>query len=160
MKPDIATHDYLRKLHQTDELAWYETTLKIIQSHDLEKIDLDSLTEVLEDLVKETKRSSASFLEKIIRHLLLIEYWEVEKNYNYRHWGSEVVDFRNQLEIDMTANLYQYLEENIEKIYRRAVKYVIVKTGLKKDKFPTQYSYSLGQLINSDWLPYEINAVD
>ncbi len=160
MKASILTDNALRELYQTDDLAWYEMTLKIIQSRDLEKLDLESLTEVLEDLVRNTKRSGASFLEQIIRHLLLMEYWETEREYNYRHWGSEIVNFRNQLEIDMTTNLYQYLEENIEKIYKRAVKYVVVKTGFKKDNFPSQCPYTLEQLINSDWLPSEINSVE
>ena len=157
MKATILTHNDLRKLYQTDDLAWYEMTLKIIYSHDLQKLDLESLTEVLEDLVRNKKRSGESFLEQIIRHLLVIEYWETERDYNDRHWGSEIVNFRNQLEIDMTTNLYQYLAENIEKIYKRAVKYVIVKTGLKKDKFPAQCPYTIEQLINSDWLPCDIN---
>lgn len=159
MKIDTLTHDYLRELYKNDDLAWYEITLKILQSNDLEKLDLDSLTEVLEDLVRNTKRSGASLLEQIIRHLLLLEYWETERNYNYRHWASEIVNFRNQLEIDMTTNLYQYLEANLDTIYRRAVKYVMVKTGLKQEKFPDKCPYNLDQLVNSDWLPSEINSV-
>ncbi len=58
----------------------------------------------------------------------------------------------------MTTNLYQYREENFEKIYKRAVKYLIVKTGLKKDKFPGQCPYTIEQLINSDWLPCDMNS--
>jgi hypothetical protein len=159
MNTDLLNNNSLRELYNNDYLAWYETTLKTIQSHDLEKLDLDSLTEVLEDLVRNTKRSGASFLEQIIRHLLLIEYWETEKDYNYRHWASEIVNFRNQLEIDMTTNLYQYLEENLDKIYKRAVKYVTIKTGIKKEKFPNQCPYNIEQLINSDWLPSNTNTV-
>jgi hypothetical protein len=153
MKTNLLTHHQLKKLYQTDDLAWYETTLKIIKFHHLESLDLDSLAEVLENLVRDKKRSGASFLEQIIRHLLLIEYWEMQKDYNYRHWASEIVNFRNQLEIDMTTNLYQYLEKELDRIYKRAVRYVIIKTGLSKETFPTKCPYNMEQLLDNDWLP-------
>ncbi len=155
METNRLTHHSLRELYQTDDLAWYEITLKAIQSHHLEELDLESLAEVLENLVRDKKRSGASFLEQLVCHLLLIEYWETERDYNYRYWASEIVNFRNQLEIDMTSNLYQYLEKDLDKIYQRAVKYVIVKTGLTKESFPTKCSYNIKQLIDSDWLPYQ-----
>lgn len=153
MDSNLLTDHSLRQLYQTDDLAWFETTLKTVQSHRLEALDLDSLAEILEELVRDKKRSGESFLEQIIRHLLLIEYWENERDYNYRYWASEIVNFRNQLEIDMTTNLYQYLEQHLEKIYKRAVKYVIVKTGFTKETFPTKCPYNIEKLINSDWLP-------
>lgn len=148
---DLMTTD-LRKLYQTDYLAWYEATLELIKCNRLDKLDLDSLSEVLKDLVRDTKRSGASFLEQIIRHLLMIQYWKTEREYNYRHWGGEVVNFRNQLEIDMTSNLHKYLEANLDKIYQRALKYVIIKTGLKKEIFPDKCPYTLEQLIDSDFI--------
>jgi hypothetical protein len=104
----------LRKLYATDYLAWYEKTLKIARSGDRDALDLESLSEVLEDLVRETKRSGRSFLKNIIVHLLLIQYWRAERDYNYRHWRSEIANFRDELAIDMTKNLRKYLDENLE----------------------------------------------
>ena len=149
---NLISHE-LRELYETDYLAWYEKTLEMVKSRRLDELDLESLREVLENLVRDTKRSGASFLEQIIRHLLMIEYWETERDYNYRHWAGEIVNFRNQLEIDMTANLRKHLQSNLEKIYQRAIKYTVVKTGFKKAIFPEQCPYTLEQLTNSDWLP-------
>ena len=143
----------LKNLYETDYLAWYEATLEIIKSRRLDELDLDSLSEVIENLVRDTKRSGASFLEQIIRHLLMIQYWEAERTYNYRHWVGEIINFRNELEIDMTTNLRKYLNNNLDKIYKRAVKYVGGKTGLSKAIFPEKCPYTLDQLIESDWLP-------
>ncbi|HAC61990.1 MAG TPA: DUF29 domain-containing protein [Cyanothece sp. UBA12306] len=151
MKASNLINTDLRKLYETDYLAWYETTLEIIKYQRLDELDLDSLIEILEDLVRNTKRSGASFLEQIIRHLLMIEYRKTEREYNYRHWGAEIVNFRNQLEIDMTTNLQKYLEDNLDQIYQRALQYVIIKTGLKKETFPNECSYTVEQLINNDF---------
>ncbi|MBE9250420.1 DUF29 domain-containing protein [Dolichospermum sp. LEGE 00240] len=146
----------LKKLYKSDYLAWYEMTLEQIKNDQLNDLDVDSLSEVLENLVRDTKRSGESYLRQIIIHLLLIEYWEAE-SINRRHWAAEIVNFRNELETDMTRNLRKHLNEEKENNYQKAIKYVIAKTGLKKNTFPEQCPYTLEQLINDDWFSDTIN---
>jgi len=146
----------LKKLYKSDYLAWYEMTLEQIKNDQLNDLDLDSLSEVLENLVRDTKRSGESYLRQIIIHLLLIEYWEAE-SINRRHWAAEIVNFRNELETDMTRNLRKHLNEEKENNYQKAIRYVIAKTGLKKNTFPEQCPYTLEQLINDDWFSDTIN---
>jgi hypothetical protein len=146
----------LKKLYKSDYLAWYEMTLEQIRNDQLNDLDLDSLSEVLENLVRDTKRSGESYLRQIIIHLLLIEYWEAE-SINRRHLAAEIVNFRNELETDMTRNLRKHLNEEKENNYQKAIKYVIAKTGLKKNTFPEQCPYTLEQLINDDWFSDTIN---
>ena len=146
----------LKKLYKSDYLAWYEMTLEQIKNDQLNDLDLDSLSEVLENLVRDTKRSGESYLRQIIIHLLLIEYWEAE-SINRRHWAAEIVNFLNELETDMTRNLRKHLNEEKENNYQKAIKYVIAKTGLKKNTFPEQCPYTLEQLINDDWFSDTIN---
>jgi Domain of unknown function DUF29 len=153
---EILITNTLKDLYISDYLAWYEMTLEQVKNHQLNDLDLDSLSEVLENLVRDTKRSGESYLKQIIIHLLLIEYWESE-NINYRHWAAEIINFRGELEIDMTGNLRKYLGKEKENTYRKALKYVIAKTGLNKNIFPQQCPYSLEQLIDNDWFPDNIN---
>jgi len=107
-------------------------------------------------LVRDSKRSGESYLRQIIIHLLLIEYWEVE-SINRRHWAAEIVNFRSELETDMTTNLRKHLNQEKENNYQKAIKYVIAKTGLKKNIFPDQCPYTLEQLIDDDWFSDTIN---
>jgi len=106
--------------------------------------------------LRDTKRSGESYLRQIIIHLLLIEYWEAE-SINCRHWAAEIVNFRSELETDMTTNLRKHLNEEKENNYQKAIKYVIAKTGLKKNIFPEQCPYTLEQLIDDDWFSDTIN---
>ncbi|WP_254446792.1 DUF29 family protein [Dolichospermum sp. UHCC 0259] len=57
----------------------------------------------------------------------------------------------------MTRNLRKHLNEEKENNYQKAIKYVIAKTGLKKNTFPEQCPYTLEQLINDDWFSDTIN---
>jgi hypothetical protein len=132
----------LKNLYKSDYLAWYEMTLEQIKNNQLN--------------VRDTKRSGESYLRQIIIHLLLIEYWELE-SINRRHWAAEIVNFRSELETDMTTNLRKHLNEEKENNYQKAIKYVIAKTGLKKNIFPDQCPYTLEQLIDDDWFSDTIN---
>jgi len=105
----------MRDLYELDYLAWYEKTLEQLKNNDSNELDLESLSEVLENLVRDTKRSGESYLRQIIIHLLLIEYWESEK-INRCHWAAEIINFRSELETDMTTNFKKHLDlvkENI-----------------------------------------------
>ena len=142
----------MRDLYELDYLAWYEKTLEQLKNNHSNELDLESLSEVLENLVRDTKRSGESYLRQIIIRLLLIEYWESEK-INRCHWAAEIVNFRSELETDMTTNLKKHLDLVKENIYQKALKYVIKKTELNKTLFPIQCPYSLEQLLDDDWFP-------
>jgi len=145
----------MRDLYKLDYLAWYEKTLEQLKNNDSNELDLETLSEVLENLVRDTKRSGESYLRQIIIHMLLIEYWESEK-INRCHWAAEIVNSRSELETDMTTNLRKHLELVKENIYQRALRYVIKKTELNKTLFPLQCPYSLEQLLDDDWFPQPV----
>ena len=145
----------MRDLYELDYLAWYEKTLEQLKNNHSNELDLESLSQVLENLVRDTKRSGESYLRQIIIHLLFIEYWESEK-INRCHWAAEIVNFRSELETDMTTNLKKHLDLVKENIYQKALKYVIKKTELNKTLFPIQCPYSLEQLLDDDWFPQAV----
>ncbi|ACK65444.1 protein of unknown function DUF29 [Rippkaea orientalis PCC 8801] len=96
----------LKTLYQID--AWVEETIKLLKNKQFEQLDLEDLIEELEDLGSEKKYRVESLLEQVIRHFLLLDYWESERNYNKAHWESEIVSFQNQLESYLTTNLSHY----------------------------------------------------
>jgi hypothetical protein len=150
------TKTSLKDLYELDYLAWHEKTLELIKSKNVTALDLENLSEVLENLVRDIKRSGESYLKQIIIHLLLIEYWESEK-FNHRHWCAEIINFRDELERDMTANLRKHLEKKRESIYQKSFKYVVMKTGLNNKIFPHQCPYSLEQLLDENCFPDNLN---
>jgi len=83
----------------------------LLRNHQFQQLDLEHLIEELEDLGKEKKNAVASLLEQVIRHLLLLQYWTKETEYNTINWQEEIYNFRTQLKREMTTNLRNYLEE-------------------------------------------------
>ena len=141
--------DKLKELYESDDYLWIEETVKLLKGKRFDELDLENLIEELEDLGSEKRYKVESLLQQIIRHLLLLESWHNEYERNYRHWRSEIFSFRDQLKDRMTSNFYNYLEENLATIYRKARKYVQNTSGL--DTFPQDCPYKLEQLLDDDW---------
>ncbi len=144
-------HD-LKQLYEIDDSQWLGETVSLLRNHQFSQLDLEHLIEELEDLGKEKKNAVASFLEQVIRHLLLLQYWTKEAEYNTIHWQEEIYNFRTQLGRKMMANLRNYLEEELNSIYQDALGFVKIKT-VNTVIFPSQCPYSLEQLLDRSWLP-------
>jgi hypothetical protein len=80
----------LKTLYETDDAEWLQETVKLIKNHQFEQLDIENLIEELEDLGKEKKNAVVSLLEQIIRHLLLLQYWTGEADYNRVHWEEKI----------------------------------------------------------------------
>ncbi|AKV70919.1 DUF29 domain-containing protein [Microcystis panniformis] len=142
----------LKQLYELDDSQWLGETISLLRNHQFQQLDLEHLIEELEDLGKEKKNAVASLLEQVIRHLLLLQYWTKETEYNTINWQEEIYNFRTQLRRKMTANLRNYLEEELNYVYEDALGFVKIKTA-NTMIFPSQCPYSLEQLLDRDWLP-------
>ncbi|MGY6528640.1 MAG: DUF29 domain-containing protein [Cyanobacterium sp.] len=141
----------LQELYKIDDYLWIQETLKLLKEKKFDKLDLENLIEELDDLGSEKRHKVESLLQQIIRHLLLLEYWEEERERNYRHWRSEVTNFRGQISKRMTTNFYNYLSNSLNEIYEDAFLYVVDKSGL--NIFPSQCPYTIDQLLDKRWFP-------
>lgn len=144
----------LQSLYDTDYLEWLSKNIELLKSRRFNELDMYHLLQEFESLGNSEKRAVESLLENIIIHLLLIEYWEQEREYNLRHWAGEIVNFRNQLQRRLSTNLRNHLRQNLEMIYHGSVKVVAVKTGITPTIFSAQCPYTIEQLIDSDWIPF------
>jgi hypothetical protein len=142
----------LKTLYEIDDSLWLEETIELLKAKKFDALDLDNLIEELEDLGNEKRFRVASFLQQIIRHCLLLQFWTREKEYNQAHWQAEIVSFQYQLKRYLTTNLRQYLEQEFEQIYFESVRYVRQKTD-NKVNFPDICPYSLEELLDPNWLP-------
>lgn len=142
----------LKHLYEIDNERWLNITIKLLKEKRLEELDLEHLIEVLEILSRRDKLAVESFLEQIIRHLLLLQYWHEQSDYNTNHWQAEIMSFKTQINEYLTTNLQKHLQENHLQIYQKALKYVKQKTGYSTN-FPEECPYTLEQLLQINWLP-------
>ncbi len=103
----------LKKLYDSDYDRWLTEMVKLLKNRDLEKLDYDNLIEELEALGRSEKNAVKSLLLQIIIHLMLYQFWELEKERNANHWAAEIITFRVQLEDKLTTNLRNYLADEL-----------------------------------------------
>ncbi len=147
-----SNQNQLKNLYEIDEHLWLEETIKILKEKRLDELDWENLIGELESLNKKDKNRVSSFLEQIIRHSLLLQYWTIEQERNKNHWRAEILDFRTQLRKYLTTNLHNYLANELNIIYQDALGYVREKTGFSVD-FPEECPYTLEQLLDKKWFP-------
>jgi len=142
----------LQDLYDSDSYLWLESTLALLRRGEFDRLDLAHLIEELEDLGKRDLNKAKSLLRQIMVHLLLLEYWQQEYELNYRHWRSELIAFRDDVNNVLTTSLKNKLSTDLERIYQVALSQVIQKTGLPEGTFPSNCPYRLEQLL-TNWYP-------
>ena len=147
----MAVISNLKRLYEIDNSQWLEEIVELLKQRQFEHLDLENLIEELVDLGSEKKNAAINLLEQVIRYLLLLEYWTIERDNNQAHWESEIVGFRTQLRRRMTTNLRNHLIKELPSIYQDAVIYVRTKTCFKVN-FPEVCPYSLDQLLDIHYL--------
>ncbi|MEQ9548793.1 MAG: DUF29 domain-containing protein [Coleofasciculus sp. G3-WIS-01] len=142
----------LASLYDIEYDQWLTQTINLLKENRFNELDKDHLIEELEYLSRREKKTVEQFLEQIIRHLLLWQYWTAEHDDNANHWPAEIMSFRTQINEDLTQKFRNYLQENQVKIYEKALNYVKQKTGCEVN-FPENCPYTLDQLLEMNWLP-------
>ena len=109
-----------------------------------------SLVEEIEALVRGEKSSVEQFAYLIMLHLLLIEYWYEQSEWNRNHWEAEITGFRLQLNNKLTTNLRKHLVQRLDFLYSKAYQAAVKKTksSINGDRFPQERKYSLEDIIN------------
>jgi hypothetical protein len=141
----------LKQLYENDENLWLEETIELLKQKQFNQLDLENLIEELINLGKRDLAKAKSLLRQIIIHILLLQYWQVENERNYRHWIGEIKTFRYDLNNYLTTNLINKLQYDLENIYQNAVDSVKVKTDLTI--FLEKCPYTLVQLLDDNYLP-------
>jgi Domain of unknown function DUF29 len=141
---------YLQELYEKDDHLWLEKTVELLKQKRFNDLDLDNLIEELESLGKRDRLKVFSLTEQIIRHLLLLQYWTQESSLNNKHWRGEIISFRNQLNRQLTTNLSNYLESNLDNLYQDALRFVENKTEYSVN-FPETCPYTLNQILDQNY---------
>ena len=149
----VNTNINLSQLYEIDDHLWLEEMIKLLKNYQLDQIDVEHLIEELESLSRRDKAKVASLLQQIMIHLLMLQYWQQEYQYNKNHWQAEILTFRDQLNRLLTTNLNNYLLNELQNLYQNANKVTAKKMQENISLFPSQCPYTLEQLLDENWWP-------
>jgi hypothetical protein len=142
-------------LYDTDYNLWVLETVKQLENRDLDHLDWENLIEEVLDLSKRDKRKLQNLLIKLFEHLLKLKYWHSEYDYNKGHWEGEILNFRQQINIELedSPSLKPYLLEKLKDCYDKGRAIAAKRSQLPLNSFPETVIASLEQVLDENWLP-------
>jgi hypothetical protein len=144
----------LPSLYEQDYVAWLDLTLTQLKQQNLSSLDWKNLIEEIESLGREQRHKVESYLLRLLIHLLLYQYWEIERTWSGKGWEKEIDNFRLELDLLLESQaLHNHLLLILEKDYAKARKLATQKSNLSPVTFPESCSYSLEQILDFGWLP-------
>ncbi|MCC5616981.1 DUF29 domain-containing protein [Nostoc sp. CHAB 5836] len=151
----MLTTDANKALYEQDFYLWIQTTVKLLRERNLEQLDIDNLIEEIDSMGRSEKKELKTRLVVLIEHLLKLQFWIAEKDYNARGWRQTVVDQRRQILYTLadSPSLKFIFNDIFVDCYTDARKDTIRKYQLSSELFPEQPPFSLEQVLNADFIP-------
>ena len=144
----------IETLYEQDYVAWLDLTLNQLKQQDFSGLDWENLIEEIDALGREQRHKVVSCLLRLLLHLLLYQYWDIERQWSGKGWEKEIDNFRLELDLLLESKvLSNYLTMILEKDYKKARKSAIRKSRLSPETFPANCPYTLEQILDPDWLP-------
>ena len=149
-----------RALYEEDFPLWAERQAALLRDRRFEKLDLDNLIEEIEALSRQERKSVESHVETIVEHLLKLMLSPSDRP--RRGWLVTVDKQRVRLARELTTTLRNHLQVELPALYagqRRPVARLLAKDGVSLDTLPATCSYTLEQVLDSDWYPDNVHGI-
>lgn len=135
----------LPELFELDETAWLEQMAALAGQGAGDALDLHHLSEYLGDMAKRDKREVVQRMMVLLVHLLK---WEHQPKKRTRSWQLTIDEQREELqELLESGSLRGHAEQDLSKIYSKAVRRAAVETKLKAEVFADECPYTLEQIL-------------
>jgi len=132
--------------YDDDFVLWLDAQVEFLRAGRYELLDKENLLDELNAMTKHERRSLRSRLEKIIMHMLKIDFQPVRRT---RSWSRSIREQRRKIAfiLDDSPGLRRELQSNIDRAYRAAAYEAVKQTGLPESTFPADCPYSSDQIL-------------
>ncbi len=151
----MLTTDFKSSLYEQDFYLWIQNTVELLQQGKLEQLDIKNLIEEIDSLGKSQRKEFKTRLTVLIEHLLKLQYWTTEKEYNAREWRNTIVEQRRQIAYTLadSPSLKLVLNDIFLDCYQDARSDTLRKYQLPETLFPQESPFSLLEVLDPDFIP-------
>lgn len=146
--------------YDDDYYAWTQSQAAAMRGLAAERwngpLDLVNLAEEVEDLGRAAKNACLSQVERLIQHLLKLEYSPAQAP--RRQWQLSVHEARRELSRQLTPSIRRIVETDLADLARAARRAAAFELAdhdgeAVAQSLPPLPSYTLDQLLDEDWWP-------
>ena len=147
-------------LYEQDFYAWTQTQAAALRTLAKQRwngpLDLENLSEEVEDLGRATKNACLSQIERLIQHLLKLEYSPAEAP--RRQWQLSCHDARRELHRQLTPTIRRIVQTELPDLARAASRAATLELADQDGEevatqLPKTPTYTLDQLLDENWWP-------
>lgn len=148
------------ELYDEDFYAWTQSQAAAMRAMAKERwngpLDLENLSEEVEDLGRAARNACLSQTERLIQHLLKLEFSPAEAP--RRQWQLSCHDARRELHRQLTPTIRRIVEAELPELGRAARRAAALELADQDgetvaDSLPEQPGYTLEQLLDEEWWP-------
>jgi hypothetical protein len=140
--------------YDEDFHAWAIQSAALIRQGRLAELDLDHIAEELESMGASDRRELLNRLQILVMHLLKYQFQPERRS---KSWKLTVVHQRTAIErlLKQSPSLKRLLEnpEELQDVYRKAVREAVLETDLDRCVFPLECPYSVDDMLNDEFWP-------
>jgi hypothetical protein len=151
----MITSDPKTSLYEQDFYLWIQNTVELLKKGKLEQLDIENLIEEIDSMGKSQRKELKTRLTVLIEHLLKLQYWTTEKDYNGRGWRNTIVEQRRQIAYTLadSPSLKAILNDLFLDCYQDARNDALRKYQLPSILFPQESPFSLVEVLDPDFIP-------
>jgi hypothetical protein len=140
-------------LYDSDFAEWTTRNATLLRQRRFDEADLEHVAEEIEDMGKRDRREVSNRLKVLIAHLLK---WAAQPDRrDGSTWCATIDEQRSELDeiFEQSPSLRRYADQDMARIYGRAVRLAARETRLEPSVFPQECAYTLDQLLDMNYLP-------
>jgi hypothetical protein len=139
-------------LYEKDFYAWTQAQAELLRNQQWSQLDLVNLVEEIESLGKQQRQELRNRLSILLGHLLK---WQYQSQRRSRSWLTTIRVQRIDLYdlLDENPSLKPYLEEALQKAYKKAVELAAGETNLPSKNFPSDCPYKFEEILDERFYP-------
>jgi adenosine deaminase len=139
-------------LYNQDYYQWIKEIIKLLEQRNFQKLDLDNLIEEIQDLALNEKQTIETNLIVVLK--LLLE-WQHQPEQQSGEIKASIRRHRYQIRDDLkvSPSLKTHPSEIWLESYQEARLQAADETDLVVEIFPEQCSFTIENILNTDYLP-------
>jgi hypothetical protein len=140
--------------YNQDFYSWIYKNIDLLKQRKFSEIDVDILIDELESMTKYEKRELSNYFMVLIANLLK---WQFQPEQRGGSWRGSIHEQRIKItkQLEDSPSLKNNIEESISKSYSKSVALAAKELDLPLTWFPERCPYSIDQLLNEDFYPFE-----
>jgi hypothetical protein len=142
-----------KTLYETDFVEWADHTAELLRQGKFAELDVEHLVEEVEGLAGSERRAVKAQLLRMMKHLVK---QQIQPERRGSSWIVSIDNAQHTIEfqVEDSPSLRRYAGENLEKVYRLAVREALRETGVKSQEkalgIPEKCRWTIDQLLEAD----------